>query len=184
VVRKLANGLTVMYVRRTEVPAVNATLVVRGAGNTDDPADLPGLASFTASMLDEGAAGRNALQLADALETLGASLSASSGWDATQLNLYALSNNFPQALRLMADIVARPDFPEREVGRLSEERPGGALAQAATRRAPSPTTPSRRWCTARSTRTAASPPPRPPAGWTARGCRASTAAATAPRTPR
>jgi hypothetical protein len=30
-------------------------------------------------MLDEGAAGRNALQLADALETLGASLSASSG---------------------------------------------------------------------------------------------------------
>ncbi|HEY0036385.1 MAG TPA: hypothetical protein VGB66_06830, partial [Longimicrobium sp.] len=46
VVRKLANGLTVMYVRRTEVPAVNATLVVRGAGNTDDPADLPGLASF------------------------------------------------------------------------------------------------------------------------------------------
>jgi len=122
VVRKLANGLTVMYVRRTEVPAVNATLVVRGAGNTDDPADLPGLASFTASMLDEGAAGRDALQLADALETLGASLTASSGWDATQVNLYALSNNFPQALRLMGDIVARPDFPEREVGRLREER--------------------------------------------------------------
>ncbi len=122
VVRKLANGLTVMYVRRTEVPAVNATLVVRGAGNTDDPADLPGLASFTASMLDEGAAGRSALQLADALETLGARLSASSAWDATQVNLYALRNNFPQALRLMADIVAGPDFPEREVGRLREER--------------------------------------------------------------
>lgn len=122
VVRKLANGLTVMYVRRTEVPAVNATLVVRGAGNTDDPADLPGLASFTAAMLDEGAAGRDALQLADALEMLGASLSASSAWDATQVNLYALRDNFPQALRLMADIVARPDFPEREVSRLREER--------------------------------------------------------------
>ncbi|MBD0320589.1 MAG: insulinase family protein, partial [Gemmatimonadetes bacterium] len=122
VVRKLANGLTVMYVRRTEVPAVNATLVVRGAGNTDDPADLPGLASFTASMLDEGAGGRSALQLADALETLGASLTANSAWDATQLNLYALRGNFAQALRLMADVAARPDFPEREVSRLREER--------------------------------------------------------------
>ena len=122
VVRKLANGLTVMYVRRTEIPAVNATLVVNGAGNTDDPSDLPGLASFTASMLDEGAGGRNALQLADALETLGANLTATSAWDATQLNLYALRGNFAQALRLMADVAARPDFPEREVSRLREER--------------------------------------------------------------
>jgi predicted Zn-dependent peptidase len=122
VVRKLANGLTVMYVRRTEIPAVNATLVVNGAGNTDDPSDLPGLASFTASMLDEGAGGRDALQLADALETLGANLTATSAWDAAQLNLYALRGNFPQALRLMADVAARPDFPEREVSRLREER--------------------------------------------------------------
>jgi predicted Zn-dependent peptidase len=121
-VRKLANGLTVMYVRRTEVPAVNATLVVRGAGTSDDPGQTPGLASFTASMLDEGAGGRNALQLAEALETLGASLTTGSGWDAAQLNLYSLSNNFPQAMRLMADVVARPDFPEREVSRLREER--------------------------------------------------------------
>lgn len=122
VVRKLANGLTVMYVRRTEVPTVQATLVVRGAGSTDDPAELPGLASFTASMLDEGAAGRTSLQLADALETLGASLTASSGWDATQVSLYSLSGNFAQALGLMADVVARPDFPEREVARLRDER--------------------------------------------------------------
>ncbi|HEY0038413.1 MAG TPA: pitrilysin family protein [Longimicrobium sp.] len=122
VVRKLANGLTVMYVRRTELPTVQGTLVVRGAGNTDDPAQIPGLASFTASMLDEGAGGRSSLQLADALETLGANLSASSGWDATQVSLYSLSGNFAQALQLMADVVARPDFPEREVSRLREER--------------------------------------------------------------
>ena len=121
-VRKLANGLTVMYVRAAEVPTVQATLVVRGAGNTDDPAEVPGLASFTASMLDEGAGGLGALQLAEALETLGASLSAGSGWDAAQVELYALRSNFPRALRLMADVVARPDFPEREIARVREER--------------------------------------------------------------
>ena len=122
VARKLANGLTVLYVRRPEVPTVQATLVVRGAGATDDPAASPGLASFTAGMLDEGAGGRSALQLADALDLLGAQLSTGSAWDAAQVNLYSLRDNFPAALRLMADVVARPDFPEREVARVRDER--------------------------------------------------------------
>ncbi len=55
--RTLANGLTVMYVPRSEVPAVQAVLVTRG-GQADAPANLPGLGSFTANMLDEGAGGR------------------------------------------------------------------------------------------------------------------------------
>jgi zinc protease len=120
--RRLSNGLSVMYVRRTEVPAVQATLVIRGAGTTDDPAELPGLASFTANMLDEGAGGKDALQLADALDLLGADLSTGAGWDAAQLDLYVLKTNFAPALRLMADVVAKPDFPDREATRLREER--------------------------------------------------------------
>ncbi|HYW07333.1 MAG TPA: pitrilysin family protein [Longimicrobium sp.] len=122
VTRKLANGLTVLYVRRPEVPTVQATLVVRGAGTTDDPATSPGLATFTAGMLDEGAGGRSALQLADAFDLLGAQLSTTAAWDAAQVNLYSLRANFPAALRLMADVVARPDFPEREVARVRDER--------------------------------------------------------------
>ena len=122
VTRRLPNGLTVMYVRQPELPVVSAALVIRGAGNTDDPAALPGLASFTASMLDEGAAGRSALELADALDLLGANLSTTAGWDAAQVNLYVLRKNLPQALALMADVAIRPDFPAREVARLRDER--------------------------------------------------------------
>jgi predicted Zn-dependent peptidase len=73
-------------------------------------------------MLDEGAGGRSALQLADALDLLGAQLSTAAAWDAAQVNLYSLRANFPAALRLMADVVARPDFPEREVARVRDER--------------------------------------------------------------
>jgi zinc protease len=119
---RLPNGLTVMYVRQAELPVVSAVLVTRGAGSSDEPADAPGLASFTASMLDEGAAGMDALQLADALDLLGASLSTGSAADAAQANLYVLRQNFPAALRLMANVVVRPDFPEREVNRLRDER--------------------------------------------------------------
>ncbi|HEX2190808.1 MAG TPA: hypothetical protein VHG51_18015, partial [Longimicrobiaceae bacterium] len=65
--RTLANGLEVLYVRRPELPAVQAVLVTRG-GQSDDPASLPGLASFTAGMLDEGAGGKSALELSSALD--------------------------------------------------------------------------------------------------------------------
>jgi zinc protease len=119
---RLPNGLTVMYVRQAELPVVSAVLVTRGAGSADEPAETPGLASFTANMLDEGAGGRDALALADALDLLGASLSTGSGTDAGQANLYVLRQNFPAALRIMADVVTRPDFPEREVNRLRDER--------------------------------------------------------------
>jgi zinc protease len=119
--RRLANGLRVLYVRQPELPVVAASLVIPG-GNADEPAALPGIASFTANMLDEGAAGRSALEIADALDLLGASLTTTSGWDAAQASLYVLRPNFPQALQILADVVVRPDFPEREVSRLREER--------------------------------------------------------------
>ncbi|HEU0013639.1 MAG TPA: pitrilysin family protein [Longimicrobium sp.] len=118
----LGNGLTVLYVTQRELPVVSAVLVARGAGTADEPVAQSGLASFTANMLDEGAGGRSALELADALEAIGASLSTSAGWDNAQANLYVLRSNFPAALRIMADVVTRPDFPERELERLRSER--------------------------------------------------------------
>jgi zinc protease len=118
----LPNGLTVMYVRQAELPVISAVMVTRGAGGGDEPGEIPGLAAFTANMLDEGAAGMDALALADALDLLGASLGTFSGTDAAQTNLYVLRQNFPRALQLMADVLTRPDFPEREVNRLRDER--------------------------------------------------------------
>jgi zinc protease len=119
--RTLANGLEVLYIRHGTLPVVHATLLTRG-GLSDDPAALPGLASFTAEMLDEGAGGRGSLQLAAELEMLGATLSTGAGWDAAQINLGVLRARLPQALRLMADVAYRPDFPEADVRRIRDER--------------------------------------------------------------
>ena len=119
---RLANGMTVMYVRQAELPVVAANLVIRGAGSSEEPASIPGLASFTANMLDEGAAGMDALQLANALDLLGASLNTFAGIDAAQASLYVLERNFQPALRILADVVVRPDFPANEIERLRTER--------------------------------------------------------------
>jgi predicted Zn-dependent peptidase len=119
--RTLANGLTVLYVRQPELPIVHVTLVTRG-GLGDAPAGTPELPSFLADMMDEGAGGKGALELAAALENLGASLSVGAGWDAVQIDLEVLRPRFAEALRLMSDVALRPTFPEAEIERIRERR--------------------------------------------------------------
>lgn len=119
--RTLANGLEVLYVRHGSLPVVHATLLTPG-GTSADPAALPGLAEFTAEMLDEGAGGRNALQLSAALELLGATLTTDAAVDGARVDLHVLRDRLPEALRLLADVVVRPDFPQRELRRQKQQR--------------------------------------------------------------
>jgi predicted Zn-dependent peptidase len=119
--RTLANGLPVWIVEQHEVPLVQVNLVIH-AGSGDDPADAFGLASFTAAMLDEGAGSRSALQIADEVEFLGASLGTTSSFDASAVRLNVPVRQLRPALALMADVALRPTFPAAEVERLRQER--------------------------------------------------------------
>jgi zinc protease len=119
--QKLANGLDVWVVEQHEVPMVQANLIVR-AGSAADPAGKYGVASMTANMLDEGAAGRSALELADAVEFLGAQLSTTSTFDYSAVRLSAPTARLSDALSLMADVAIRPTFPAEELERLRKER--------------------------------------------------------------
>jgi predicted Zn-dependent peptidase len=119
--RSLANGLPVWIVESHEVPVVNVTLIVK-AGAAADPAGQYGLASFTAAMLDEGAGSRGALELADAIEFLGASLSTGASTDASTVRLQTPVSKLDDALPLLADVVLRPTFPAGELERLRKER--------------------------------------------------------------
>jgi zinc protease len=124
---KLANGLTVIHHHNPALPMVAAELVVR-SGDGDNPAALPGLASFTAHMLEEGTHTRSALQIADDIAQLGAFLDTDSSFDASSASLLSLKANFAKALAIMADVVQHPAFPEAEVERQRASRIG-ALSQ-------------------------------------------------------
>ena len=119
--RELKNGLDVWLVEAHEVPLVQVNLVIH-AGSGDDPPGAFGLASLTAAMLDEGAGDRNALQIADEIEFLGAELSATSSFDASAVRLNVPVRALPRALSIMADIALEPTFPADELERLREER--------------------------------------------------------------
>jgi predicted Zn-dependent peptidase len=117
----LPNGLRVLLLESHEVPLVQVNLVVH-AGSAADPAGQFGLASFTAAMLDEGAGERSALELADAVEFLGAELSTTSGFDASTVRLNVPARRLEQALPIMADVALRPAFPPDEMERLRQDR--------------------------------------------------------------
>ena len=119
--RTLSNGLQVWIVGVHKVPTVHVSLTLR-AGIAADPPDKFGLASLTAAMLDEGAGTRNALEIADAVEYLGAELSATDATDASYIDLHVPVARLADALPIMADVVAHPTFPEGELKRLREER--------------------------------------------------------------
>ncbi len=113
----LSNGLPVLVVARAGVPIVQIDLVVR-AGSADDPAGKTGLAAFASQMMDDGAAGRSSLDLADAIDFLGITLRPTSGLHQSGVNLFTPVSKLAPALDLLADVALRPDFPEAEVERL------------------------------------------------------------------
>jgi predicted Zn-dependent peptidase len=119
--RTLSNGLTVWIMGVHKVPTVHLELTVR-AGIAADPPQKFGLASLTADMIDEGAGARTALEIADAIDFLGADLSSSGSADASYVDLHVPVARLADALPIMADVVARPTFPEAELNRLREER--------------------------------------------------------------
>jgi len=97
------------------------------SGSAADPIGKYGVGSMTAAMLDEGAGTREALDLADAIEFLGANLSTSSTFDASAVRLSVPVSKLPEALPLMADVALRPTFPAAELDRLRKERLTGLL---------------------------------------------------------
>lgn len=118
---KLSNGLAVWIVEQHEVPIAQVNLIIR-AGSAADPVGKFGVASMTANMLDEGAGSRSALELADAIEFLGAQLGTTSSFDYSAIRLSAPVARLPDALPLMADVAVNPLFPAAELERLRKER--------------------------------------------------------------
>ena len=124
----LSNGLTVLLNERPGLPVASAALVVK-SGSGANPSGKPGLANFTAAMLDEGTTTRSALQIANEVAQLGGSLTTSSSVDSIQASASSLARTFPQMLTLLADIVRHPDFPAEEVERQRASRLGQLVQQ-------------------------------------------------------
>jgi zinc protease len=125
---QLANGLTVLLSEQHDLPVIAANLVVL-SGSEANPPEKPGLAAFTADMLDEGTSKRSALQIADDAEQLGATLNTSSTADASTVAIRTLKRNASSTFELMSDVALHPAFDPKELERVRKQRLTSILQQ-------------------------------------------------------
>ena len=81
----LPNGLTLVVMRRPEVPLAAFTVVMRGGALGEAP-DKAGLASIAAGLLEKGAGSRDAFQFADAVANVGGSFGAGAGTETLRVS--------------------------------------------------------------------------------------------------
>ncbi len=118
--RTLPNGLRVIVTRQTAIPKVSITLTVL-SGYSSDPADLTGLASMTAELIQEGTKTRSSREIRRDIFGMGGTLSATSSQDFTSVLVRGLSEFAPRLLDLVADVAMNPTIPEDELGILKQQ---------------------------------------------------------------
>ena len=126
----LANGLKVVLAERHNVPVVQLALLV-DAGYAADQSAQPGTAKLAMNLLDEGTKSRNALQISDELDRLGATLSTGSDLDSSQVSMSALKHNLNPSLALFADVIQNPTFPAADFERLQKQQLDGIKREKA-----------------------------------------------------
>ena len=125
---RLSNGIEVVYARRTAVPVTRVT-VEFNAGIAADPADRLGTQALMLNLLEEGTTSLNSVQLAEAQERLGATISTGASIDRTAVNLAALTPNLGPSLDLLADVIRNPAFAPAEVERLRQQQLAGIASE-------------------------------------------------------
>lgn len=128
---KLSNGINVIVAERHEIPVVQLSMEF-GAGYTADLGRKLGTASFTMAMLDEGAAGLDAIALADRTQRLGAVIGSGASLDGSNVYVSALTPQLDASLSLFADVIRKPDFADKEIDRVRQTWLAG-IAQEKTR---------------------------------------------------
>lgn len=112
-----AKGAKVLFVAAPELPMVDVRLVF-DAGSSRDGSQ-PGVAKLTSALLDQGAGGLSADDIARGLEQRGAELSGGSMRDMAWVSLRSLVDPglLEPSLELFGKVLAKPDFPADDFAR-------------------------------------------------------------------
>ena len=125
----LANGLKVVAVPNHEVPFFTVTLGILNGGWTEEK---PGTASMASQMITKGSANHTAAELAEELEFNAVSLSGAASIDVASVHAQGITDKFDNAMRLIAETVRTPKFPEDELEILRKQALLGLMVQATT----------------------------------------------------
>jgi zinc protease len=110
----LNSGLTVLAVENSAADIVAARIFLR-AGSRWEPRKLAGLSQLVSAVITKGTDQLSSLEIAERVESIGASLGADSSSDYFLLSLKTVSADFADMLKLAGELLRSPTFPEEEV---------------------------------------------------------------------
>jgi zinc protease len=110
---KLANGIEVAGIVNSELPLVSIRIVMNG-GFSQDRLDLPGVATMTAGMLQQGTKTKTPEELEEAIQLLGSTISTGAAREETSIYASTLSRNFDKTIALVREIILEPRWDSTE----------------------------------------------------------------------
>ena len=116
---KLANGLQIILIEDHEFPMFTMQLVI-DRGSIVEPKGKEGLAQATATQLREGTRTRTNEQIAESLDSLGASFGARSDLGTTFATMSGLVESLDAVLGVVSDVVRNPTFPQAELDKYKQ----------------------------------------------------------------
>jgi len=110
----LDNGTVVLVVENNAVDLVSAKFFIKYGTQMETP-EQAGLVHLVSSLLTKGTSNFSAQEIAEQVECMGASLSAEANSDYLLISLKAIASDFPSLLKLSAEILRSPSFPQSEI---------------------------------------------------------------------
>ncbi|EDX86832.1 Peptidase M16 inactive domain family [Synechococcus sp. PCC 7335] len=111
---QLANGLTVIAIENPIADIVAAHFFIR-AGHVYETSTNSGIFDLLAAVLTKGTHHRNALDIAETVESIGAGFGADVSSDYSTISLKTVSSDFETVLALAAEVIRLPSFPDSEI---------------------------------------------------------------------
>ena len=111
----LTNGMKLYGIKQSELPLVQYSIIISG-GHLLDAIEKAGVASMTASLMNEGTKNKTPEELEDAIRLLGASISFYGGSENITVRVSTLARNFEKTMSLVEEMLFEPRWDEEQFG--------------------------------------------------------------------
>ena len=111
----LPNGITLIVVENQAANLIAGRFFLKNAGLIWENLSQAGLSHLVAAVITKGTDQFSALEIAEKVESTGASLGADASTDYFLLSLKTIAHDFPSMLQLLREIMRSPSFPATEI---------------------------------------------------------------------
>ncbi|MEP6647482.1 MAG: pitrilysin family protein, partial [Saprospiraceae bacterium] len=115
----LPNGMPLFYLNGGSEPVMKVEVVFRSGGSFEHK---PGVAEFMAGLLSEGTKKMSSLELAEYIESRGATIQTRGGVDTIRVRLYTLTRYLPQLMEVITEVIGIPAFDSGELKVYAENK--------------------------------------------------------------